>query len=153
MAVTMGIIQPPTFGWSNSHNRHTWDLLNQLRTLTATHPLHNNDAKRLYCKEFLFIEGTTDLDDEVENMLRPTVYKEPPSPGTTLPVCLWMLYSTLRLFAIAFERPFTMLFDNVENPCFKFFCHHRGECNNCTATALDAKQATIEELRSHLKEE
>jgi hypothetical protein len=24
VAVAMGIIQPPTFGWSNSHNQHTW---------------------------------------------------------------------------------------------------------------------------------
>jgi hypothetical protein len=68
--------------------------------------LHNCDVKQLYSKEFLFIEGTTDLDDETENMLLPTFDEEPPSPGNILPVCSWMLYSTLRLFAIAFDRPF-----------------------------------------------
>jgi hypothetical protein len=118
MAVAMGIIQPPTFGSSNSHNRHTWDLLNKLRTLAATQLLHNNDVMQLYSKELLFIEGTTDLDDEIENMLRPTLDEEPPSPGTTLPVCFWMLYSIRRLVAIAFERPFNMLFDNADYPCF-----------------------------------
>jgi hypothetical protein len=33
-------------------------------------------------------------------MLRPTLDDEPPSPGTSMPVSSWMLYSTLRLFAI-----------------------------------------------------
>jgi hypothetical protein len=102
------------FGWSNSHNRHTWDLLNRLRTLAATQHLHNNDVMQLYSKEFLFIKGTTGLDDEIQNMLRPTLDEEPPSPGTTMPVSSWMLYSTLRLFAIAFERPFILLFQNAE---------------------------------------
>ena len=152
VAVAMGIIPPPTFGLSISHNRHTWDLLNQLRTLAATQLLHSSDVRQLYSKEFLFLEGTTDLDDEIQNMLRPTLDEEPPSPGTILPVSSWMLYSTLRVFAIAFERPFIILFDNAEYPCFEFFCHHRGECN-FTATALDAKHATMEELRFHLKEE
>jgi hypothetical protein len=73
VAVAMGIIQPPTFGWSNSHSQHTWDLLNQLRTLPATQLLHNIDVMQIYSKEFLFLEGTTDLDDEIENMLRPTM--------------------------------------------------------------------------------
>jgi hypothetical protein len=70
-AETHGIL--PTFGWSNSHNRHTWDLLNQLRTLAATQLLYNNDVRQLYSKDFLFLEGTTDLDDEIQNMLRPTL--------------------------------------------------------------------------------
>jgi hypothetical protein len=64
-----------------------------------------------------------------------------------------MLYSTRRLFAIAFERPFIVLFDNAEYPRFEFFCHHRGECNHYIATALDAKHATMEEMRYHLKED
>ena len=85
-------------------------------------------------------------------MLRPTLDEEPPSPGTILPASSWMLYSTLRVFAIAFERPFILLFHNAEYPCFEFFCNHRGECN-ITATALDAKHATMEELRFHLKKE
>jgi hypothetical protein len=99
-------------------------------------------VNQLYSKEFLFLEGTTDLNGEIQNMLRPTRDEEPPSPGTILPVSSWMLYSTPRLFAIAFERPFIMLFDNAEYPCFEFFCHHSGECNLYTATALDAKHAT-----------
>ena len=70
-----------------------------------------------------------------------------------MPVSSWMLYSTLMLFAIAFERPFILLLDNAEYPCFEFFCHHRGECNLDTATALDAKHATMEDQRFHLKEE
>jgi hypothetical protein len=107
---------------------------------------------QIYSKEFLFIKGTTDLDDEIQNMLRPTLDEEPPSSGTTLPASSWMLYSILRLFAIAFERPFILLFHNAEYPCFEFFCHNRGECN-FTTTALDAKQTTMEELRSHVKEE
>jgi hypothetical protein len=147
----MGIMQPPTFGWSNSHNRHTWGLLNQLRTLASTQRLHNCDVRQLDSKEILFIDGSSDLDKEIQNMLRPTLDDEPPSPGTTLPVCSWMLYFTLSLFAIACERPFIMLFDNAEYPCFEIFCHHRGECNHYTATALDAKHATMEELRSHIK--
>jgi hypothetical protein len=53
-------------------------------------------------------------------MLRPTLDEEPPSPGTTLPVSSSILYSTLRLFAIAFGRPFILLFDNAEYPCFEF---------------------------------
>jgi hypothetical protein len=141
------------FARSNSHNIHTWDLLNQLRTLAATQLLRDSDVMQLYSKEFLFIKGTTDLDDEVRNMLRPTLDEEPPSSGTTPPVSSWMLYSTLsRLFAIAFERPFILLFHNAEYSCFDFFCHHRGECN-FAATALDAKHATMKDLRSHLKEE
>jgi hypothetical protein len=104
--VAMGIIQTPTNGWSNSYNRHTWDFLNQLRTLVATHLLYISDVMQLYSKEFLFLEDTTDLDDEIQNMLRPTLDEEPPSPGTVMPVSSWMLYSTIRLFAIAFERPF-----------------------------------------------
>jgi hypothetical protein len=64
-----------------------------------------------------------------------------------------MWYSTLRPFAIAFERPFIPLFDNAEYPCYEFLCHHRGECNNYTATAMDAKHATMEELRYYLKKE
>jgi hypothetical protein len=80
--------------------------LKHLRTLAATELLQNSDVKQLYSKEFLFIEGTTDLDDDIENMLRPTLDEEPPSPGTAMPLWSWMLYSTLRLFAIAFERPF-----------------------------------------------
>jgi hypothetical protein len=86
-------------------------------------------------------------------MLRPTLDDEPPSPGTILPVCSWMLYSAPRLFAIAFERPFILLFDNAEYPCVENFCHHRGECNNYTATLLNAKRATMEELQSRMKEE
>jgi hypothetical protein len=108
---------------------------------------------QLYSKEFLFLEGTTDLDDEIQNMLRPTLDEKPPSPGTILPVSSWMLYSTLRLFAIAFERPFIVLFDNAKYPCFQLFYHHRGQCNNYTATALDAKQTAMEELRYHMKKE
>jgi hypothetical protein len=45
------------FGWCNSHNRHTWDLMNQLRALAATQHHHNNDVRQLYSKEFLFIKG------------------------------------------------------------------------------------------------
>jgi hypothetical protein len=36
VAVAMGIIQSPLFGWPSSHTHHTWDLLNQLRNLAAT---------------------------------------------------------------------------------------------------------------------
>jgi hypothetical protein len=46
-----------------------------------------------------------------------------------------------------------MLFDNAEYPCFEFFYHRRGECNLYSATALDAKQATMEEPRSYLRDE
>jgi hypothetical protein len=88
--------------------------LNKLRTLTATQLLHSSDAMQLYSKEFLFLEGTTDLDDEIQNMLRPSLDEKPPPPGTIRPVSSWLLYSTLRLFAIAFERPFILLFDNAK---------------------------------------
>jgi hypothetical protein len=91
--------------------------------------------------------------NKIENMLRPTLDEEPPSPGTTMHVSSWMMYFTLRLFAIAFERPFILRLDNAECPCFELFCYHRGECNHYTATALDAKHPTMEELRSHPKEE
>jgi hypothetical protein len=40
--------------------------LNQLRILAARQQLHNNDVTQLYSYEILFIEGTTDLDDEIE---------------------------------------------------------------------------------------
>jgi hypothetical protein len=60
-----------------------------------------------------------------------------------------MLYSTLRLFAIAFQRPFIIVFDKAEYPCYEILCHHRGECNHYTATALDAKHATMEEPRHY----
>jgi hypothetical protein len=53
---------PPT----NTLPHHTWELLSQLRTLAATQLLHNHDVMQLYSKEFSFIEGTSDLDDEIE---------------------------------------------------------------------------------------
>jgi hypothetical protein len=89
--------------------------------------------------EPLAIEGTTDLDDEIENMLRPTLDEEPPSLGTTRPVSSWMLYSTLRLFAIASDRPSIPLFGNAEYPCFEFFCHHSGDYHHYTATTIGRK--------------
>jgi hypothetical protein len=46
-----------------------------------------------------------------------------------------------------------MLFENAEYPFVESFCHYRGECNLYTATALDTKQTTMEEVRSHRKEE
>jgi hypothetical protein len=48
-----------------------------------------------------------------------------------------MLYSTLRLFAIAFEQPFILLLKKEEYPCLEFFCHHRGDNKYYTARALD----------------
>jgi hypothetical protein len=64
-----------------------------------------------------------------------------------------MLHSTLRLFAIAFEQPITMLFDNAKYLCFEFFCHHRGEFNHYTATALDTTHASmLEDMRYNLRE-
>jgi hypothetical protein len=64
-----------------------------------------------------------------------------------------VLHSILRLFAIAFERPFIELFDSPEYQCLVIFCYHRGECHHSNTSALDAKKATIEELRYYLKEE
>jgi hypothetical protein len=54
---------------------------------------------------------------------------------------------------MAFERPFILFFDQAEYQCFEVSCHHHGECNHYDATAFDAKQATMEELRYHLKQE
>jgi hypothetical protein len=70
--------------------------------------------KAAYSKGFLFIEGTADLDDEIEDMLRATLDEEPPAPGTVLHIRSWMLHFTLSLFDIAFELLSILLFDNAD---------------------------------------
>jgi hypothetical protein len=48
--------------------------------------LHKSDVMQLYSNEFLSIEGNTDLNDDIEGMLRSTLDKEPPAPGTAVPI-------------------------------------------------------------------
>jgi dGTP triphosphohydrolase len=86
VAVAMDIIQPPLFDWSISHTHQTSDLLSQLKTLAVTHVLHHNDVMQLYSEEFSFIQGVTDLLDEIGNTLQPTLNEDLPAPGKVVPI-------------------------------------------------------------------